>query len=225
MTLIGINVAIFVAVLLFTRDPGALSGSVTDAHLRFGLSREVLAQQIGWQSSEGIFITEPDGWYRLVTSGFMHFGLIHLAFNMYFLYALGRLLEPAMGRVQYLLLYMASLLGGSLGVIVIGGAGITAGASGAVFGLLAAATIGLWRRGVNPFTTGIGTTLILNLFITFAIPGISIGGHVGGMIAGSICGLVMLAPPHKSFPRWASYATPVAVGAFSVIASVMIVTS
>ena len=225
MTLIGINVAIFVAVLLFTRDPGALTGSVTDAHLRFGLSREVLAQQIAWQSSEGIFITEPDGWYRLVTSGFMHFGVMHLAFNMYFLYALGRLLEPAMGRVQYLLLYMASLLGGSLGVIVIGGAGVTAGASGAVFGLLAAATIGLWRRGVNPFTTGIGATLILNLFITFAIPGISVGGHVGGMVAGSICGLVMLAPSHKSFPKWASYATPVAVGAFSVIASVMIVTS
>ena len=184
MTLIGINVAIFVGVLLFTRDSGALTGSVTDAHLRLGLSRDVLAQQIAWQSAEGVFITEPYGWYRLVTSGFMHFGVLHLAFNMYFLYVLGRMLEPALGRVQYLLLYMAALLGGSLGVIVIGGVGITAGASGAVFGLLAAATIGLWRRGVNPFTTGIGTTLILNLFITFAIPGISIGGHVGGMIAG-----------------------------------------
>ncbi len=225
MTLIGINVAIFVAVLLTTRDPGALTGSVTDAHLRFGLSREVLAQQIAWQSSEGVFVTEPDGWYRLVTSGFMHFGVLHVAFNMYFLYALGRMLEPAMGRVQYLMLYFASLLGGSLGVILIGGAGITAGASGAVFGLLAAATVGLWRRGVNPFSTGIGATLILNLFITFAIPGISVGGHVGGLVAGSICGLVMLAPTYKSFPKWASYATPIAVGAFSVIASVLIVTS
>ena len=110
-------------------------------------------------------------------------------------------------------------------MIVIGGVGITAGASGAVFGLLAAATVGLWRRGINPFTTGIGATLIMNLVITFAIPGISIGGHVGGAIAGAICGLVMLAPAYKGFPRWATYATPIAVGAFSVIASVIIVNS
>lgn len=225
VTLIGINVAIFIGVLVLTRDPGALTGSVTDAHLQLGVSRDVLAQQIAWQSADGLFITEPYGWYRLVTSGFMHFGIIHLAFNMYFLYSLGRMLEPAMGRLQFLLLYMAALLGGSLGVILMGGAGITAGASGAVFGLLAAAAVGLWRRGVNPFSTGIGATLILNLFITFAIPGISIGGHVGGMVAGSICGLVMLAPPYRSFARWTSFVTPVAVGALSVIASVMIVMS
>lgn len=225
MILMGMNVVIFVAVLISTRDPGALSGSVTDAHLRFGLSTDVLTQQILWQSNEGVFVTEPDGWYRLVTSGFMHFGLLHIAFNMYFLYALGQMLEPALGRVKYLLLYFASLLGGSLGVLVIGGVGITAGASGAVFGLLGAATIGLWRRGINPFTTGIGATLILNLFITFAIPGISIGGHLGGVIAGTICGFVMLAPSHKGFPRWASYATPAVVALVSVIASVMVVNS
>jgi len=225
MTLIAMNAVIFIAVLVLTRDPGALTGSVTDAHLRFGLSRDVLAQQIFWQSADGVFITEPDEWYRLVTSGFMHFGLIHIAFNMYFLYALGQMLEPALGRVRFVLLYLASLLGGSLGVLLIGGLGITAGASGAVFGLLGAATIGLWRRGINPFTTGIGATLILNLFITFAIPGISIGGHLGGAIAGAICGLVMLAPNHKAFPAWASYATPLAVGVLSIVASVMVVNS
>lgn len=223
MTLIGINAVVFVAVLLFTRDPGALTGSVTDAHLRFGLSNDVLEGQIIWQSADGVYITEPDGWYRLVTSGFMHFGLLHIAFNMYFLYALGRMLEPALGRVLFLLLYFASLLGGSLGVLLIGGVGITAGASGAVFGLLGAATIGLWRRGINPFTTGIGATLILNLFITFAIPGISIGGHLGGAVAGTICGFVMLAPNYRGFPRWASYVTPAVVGLVSVVASVMIV--
>lgn len=225
MILIGMNAVVFIAVLISTRDPGALTGGVTDAHLRFGLSRDVLAQQILWQSDDGVFVTQPNGWYRLVTSGFMHFGLLHIAFNMYFLYALGQMLEPALGRSKYLLLYFASLLGGSLGVLLIGGVGITAGASGAVFGLLGAATIGLWRRGINPFTTGIGATLILNLFITFAIPGISIGGHLGGVIAGSICGFVMLAPSHKAFPRWASYATPAIVGLVSVVASVMVVNS
>jgi membrane associated rhomboid family serine protease len=222
-TLIAMNLAVFVAVLVTTRDPGALSGGVTDAHLRFGLSRDVLEQQILWQGADDLFVTQPDGWYRLVTSGFLHFGIIHIAFNMYFLYVLGRMIEPAIGRVQYLLLYTASLLGGSFGVVFLGGPGITAGASGAVFGLLGAATIGLWRRGINPFSTGLGATLILNLFITFAIPGISIGGHLGGIVAGSICALVMLAPSYRAFPPWASYATPLAVGGVSVVASIMIV--
>lgn len=224
MSLITLNLGVFVFILLSTRDPAALSGGITDMHLRLGLSKDILMQPIAWQSDDGgIFVTRPDGWYRLATSGFLHFGIIHIAFNMYFLYVLGPLLEPALGRVNYLLLYMASLLGGSLGVIVIDSGGLTAGASGAVFGLLAAATVGLWRRGVNPFTTGIGTTLILNLFITFAISGISIGGHIGGAVAGGICGWVMLAPAHRRGPSWLVWATPVAVGAAGVIAAIMTV--
>ena len=170
-----------------------------------------------------MFITEPDGWYRLVTSGFLHFGVIHLAVNMYFLYVLGPMLEPALGRVSFILLYMASLLGGSLGVVLFDSGGVTAGASGAVFGLLAAATVGLWRRGINPFSTGIGAALVLNLFITFAIPGISIGGHLGGAIAGAVCGAVMLAPAHQRGPAWATRATPIAVGLGSVVAVILIV--
>jgi membrane associated rhomboid family serine protease len=224
MTLIGINVAVFVLVLLVTREPSALAGGVTDMHLRLGLSKDVLVQPIAWQGDDNtIFITQPDGWYRLVTSGFLHFGVIHLAFNMYFLYVLGPLLEPGLGRVNYLLLYVASLLGGALGVVLIDSGGITAGASGAVFGLLAAATVGLWRRGINPMSTGIGTALVLNLFITFAISGISIGGHLGGAAAGALCGAVMLAPNHRAFPAWAVRATPIAVAVGSVVAVVMIV--
>jgi membrane associated rhomboid family serine protease len=224
MSLIAVNVAIFVMVVLVTRDLAALSGGVTDMHLRLGLSKDVLAQPIAWQSDDGgIYITEPNGWYRLITSGYLHFGVIHLAFNMYFLYVLGQMLEPALGRVNYLLLYFASLLGGSLGVVLLDSGGITAGASGAVFGLLAAATVGLWRRGVNPFTTGVGSVLILNLFITFAIPGISIGGHLGGAIAGAICGAVMLAPAYRRGPSWTTWAAPVAVGVGSIVAVVMIV--
>jgi membrane associated rhomboid family serine protease len=224
MSLIVANIAVFVLVLLISREPGALTGTATDMHLRLGLSRDVLAQPIIWQSDDGgVFITEPNGWYRLVTSGFLHFGIIHLGFNMYFLYMLGPMLEPGLGRIRFLLLYFASMLGGALGVVLIDSGGITAGASGAVFGLLAAATVGLWRRGVNPFSTGVGTALVLNLLITFAIPGISIGGHLGGAIAGAICGAVMLAPSYRSFPNWASYATPIAVGVGSIIATVLIV--
>jgi membrane associated rhomboid family serine protease len=226
MTLIGINVAVFVMVLLITREPAALTGGVTDMHLRLGLSKDVLVQPIAWQGDDGtIFVTQPDGWYRLVTSGFLHFGVIHLAFNMYFLYVLGPIIEPGLGRINYLLLYFAALLGGSLGVVLLDGGGISAGASGAVFGLLAAATVGLWRRGVNPMSTGIGTALVLNLFITFAIPGISVGGHLGGAVAGAICGAVMLAPAHRAGPAWMVRATPIAVSIASVVAVVLIANS
>ena len=226
MVLISLNIAVFVGVLLWTRDSNALSGSATEAHINFGLSKDVLAEPIRWRvSGGGIVITEPGDWYRLVTSGFMHYGVIHIALNMYFLYVLGPLLEPPLGRVRFLLLYAASLLGGSLGVLVLDSGGLTAGASGAVFGLLAAAAVGLWRRGVNPFSTSIGKVLLLNLFLTFFIGGISIGGHLGGAAAGAICATVMLAPGHQPAKAWATYATPIAVGLFSVIASVLIVTA
>ncbi len=138
----------------------------------------------------GDYRTEPGSWYRLVTSGFLHFGIIHIALNMYFLYVLGPLLEAPLGRVRFLLLYLASL---ARRVARRHPAptwlGIAAGASGAVFGLMAAASVGLWRRGVNPLTTDIGRVLLLNLVLTFAIRGISIGGHLGG------------AAPVRSAPR------------------------
>jgi membrane associated rhomboid family serine protease len=222
MILIGINAVVFLAILLFSADAGALTGAVTNAHLDLGLSREVLEQRIIWQGDDGsLFVTEPYGWYRLVTSGFLHFGLVHIGLNMFFLYVLGPMLEPALGRVRFLLLYLASLLGGSLGVVLFDSGGISAGASGAVFGLMAAAAVGQWRRGINPMSTGIGATLLLNLVITFAIPGISIGGHVGGAAAGALCGAIMLAPAYQGVPKWATYVTPIAVGLGSVVAVVV----
>jgi membrane associated rhomboid family serine protease len=162
-------------------------------------------------------------YYRLVSSGFLHYSLFHIGMNMLLLFQLGQLLEPALDRVKFVLLYLASLLGGSLGALIVQPNGLHGGASGAVFGLMAAAAIGLHRRGVNVFRTGIGTTLILNFVITFTIPGISIGGHVGGAIAGALCGYMMLAPRHVVMPKWVAFAVPVAVAVASVVASVVVV--
>jgi len=160
--------------------------------------------------------------YRLISSGFLHYSIIHIAMNMLRLFQLGQLLEPAIGRVQFSLLYFAALLGGSLGVLVLQPDNLAGGASGAVFGLMAAAAVGMHRRGVNVFRTGIGTVLVLNLVLTFTIPNISIGGHLGGALAGAICGFVILAPRHAALPKWASYATPIAIAVFSVVASLVI---
>ena len=168
------------------------------------------------------FLTRNGEYYRLITSGFLHYSIFHIGMNMLLLFQLGQLLEPAIGRVRFSLIYFASLLAGSFGAIILQPNGLTGGASGAVFGLMAAAAVGLHRRGVNVFQTGIGTILILNLVITFTIPGISVGGHLGGAIAGALCGFVVLAPPHAAMPKWASYVAPIAVILVAVVGSVAI---
>jgi membrane associated rhomboid family serine protease len=140
----------------------------------------------------GFAVDELDQWYRLITAGFLHYGLFHVGFNMLILFQLGQLLEPAFGRVRYGLLYLAALLGGSVGALLVSPEAFTAGASGAVFGLMGAAAVALQRRGINVLQTSIGSLLVVNLLITFAIPGISIGGHVGGLLAGALGGLLLV---------------------------------
>ena len=131
-------------------------------------------------------------WWRLVTSGFIHYGIIHLAFNMYVLYVVGGALERMIGRLQFAIIYFVSLLGGSFLVVLISASNAaTAGASGAVFGLFGAFAVQQLSRGVNPMQSGIGATILLNLVLTFAIPGISIGGHLGGLLAGGLCGAIL----------------------------------
>jgi membrane associated rhomboid family serine protease len=216
--LMGINFAVFIWIA--ATDSGTLGGNsgISSEQCDIALSKEVL--QFG-----GVCVdhyVQPHQWYRLITSGFLHFGVIHIAFNMFALYQLGQLLERRLGRVQFTLLYFAALLGGSLGVLILDDHALSGGASGAVFGLMAAAAIGLHHQGINVFSTSLGTVLLLNFFITFTINGISIGAHLGGAVAGLACGYIMLAPKWKQFPKWAAYATPAAVGVISVVASVII---
>ena len=222
--LIAMNVGAFVLLGLYYDLPGMLAGRITEAHVQFGLNEFFVSGHAGTfldPVTRQPDFTSGNEWYRLVTSGFLHFGLIHLGFNMLFLYQLGEELEPVLGRLRFSLLYVASLLGGSAGALLVSQGGITAGASGAVFGLMGAYAIGVWRHGVNPFTTAIGTLLLINLFLSFAISNISIGGHIGGAIAGALCGAVMLAPRYRAVPPWATIATPLIVGVASVAVAVV----
>jgi membrane associated rhomboid family serine protease len=132
-------------------------------------------------------------WYRVFTSGFLHdtSNPLHLGFNMFLLFRLGTLLEPSISRLSYATLYFTALLGGSFLVLAISPNDATLGASGAVFGLMGAAFIGLRAKGVDPFSTGIGPLIVLNLVFTFAIPNISIGGHVGGLLVGGACSYLL----------------------------------
>lgn len=167
----------------------------------------------------GPFVADGD-WYRLVTSGFVHFGLIHLGFNMFALYRFGEMMEPALGRVRMVALYLASLLAGSLGALLLSPLAFTAGASGAVFGILGASAVGMRQRGIDVWRSGIGPVIALNLFITFAIPGISIGGHLGGLAGGAAVGSVMLMTPPKRENIVVGVAWAAAVSVVCVVASV-----
>lgn len=184
-------------------------GRLTQEQIDLGLNEQLIAFN--------------DEWYRLVTSSFLHFGLIHLAFNMILLFQLGHLLEPALGRIRFLLLYIASMLGGAAGALLLQPGGLHGGASGAVFGLFGAAAVMLFQRGINPLTTGIGATLMLNIFLTFSISGISIGGHLGGLVAGAAAGALMSTPPHKRQSGWISYAAPIGVSIVAVVVCVLVV--
>jgi membrane associated rhomboid family serine protease len=211
-TIIALNVAVFLW-LVFQNTSAFLSTNVRPGDPEYDLG---LAEP---------YLSRNGEWYRLVTSGFLHFGIIHLAFNMLLLYQLGNLLEPAIGRVRFGLLYFAALLAGSAGALIVSPNSLTGGASGAVFGLMAAAFVGLRNRGINPFSTGIGTVLVINLLLTFTFPNISIGGHLGGIVGGVVAGWVIMHPHHRPVPKWASYATPIAVMVVSVVISVVIAKS
>lgn len=138
----------------------------------------------------GFWVAHGD-WWRPVTAGFVHAGLIHIGFNMFLLYQLGLLLESAIGRVAYLALYFCALLGGSFLVLILDPDAFTVGASGAVFGLMGAAFVALRSRGINPFETSIGPLIVINLVYTFIGGNISVGGHIGGLITGAIGGWLL----------------------------------
>lgn len=133
-------------------------------------------------------------WYRLATSAFMHYGILHLLFNMWALYVVGPPLEQWLGRARYVALYAMSALGGSVVVYLFSPLNAaTAGASGAVFGLFGATFV--VARRMNLDVRWVVTLIVINLVMTFTIPGISWQGHLGGLVTGAlIAGAYVYAP-------------------------------
>jgi len=141
----------------------------------------------------GIAVADGE-WYRLLTSGFLHVSFIHIGFNMFALFVLGRLLEPAIGTPRFVALYFASLFAGSFGALALSDPiTTTVGASGAVFGLFGAAFVIARGRGFNALASELGFLLLINLAFTFAVSNISVGGHLGGLAGGLICAMLIVA--------------------------------
>ena len=122
-------------------------------------------------------------WWRMVTSMFLHGSIIHLGFNMYALWIFGPAIERRYGPARYLALYLAAGLWGSAGALILSPNGYTVGASGAIFGLMGA-FVAIATGAGRPRPRRRRRADRINLVFTFAIPGISIGGHLGGLAGG-----------------------------------------
>lgn len=193
--LIAINIVVFL-----TEGQGAFTLGLTSGA---GLSGSVVRKGalLGSSSFPGLSgegVAHGQIW-RLVTGGFLHENLLHIGFNMWVLYVLGMMLEPALGRVRFGVIYGVALLTGSLGALLVSPHELTLGASGAVFGLMGAAAAELRARRIPLMQTPVGGLILINLIISFSISGISWGGHVGGLIGGALAAQAFLiAPPRRA---------------------------
>src|SRR4051812_26207192 len=206
--LIGLNVAVALG--------GFLSGANTTGG---GLGSSTLIDD-GSLSRATIANGE---YYRLITAGFLHAGLFHLAFNMFSLWILGGLLEPAVGRLRFGLIYFVSLLAGSFGALLLEPHAPTVGASGAIFGLMGAAIVVMRNSGISVMQSGLGFWLGLNLLFTFTAANISIGGHIGGLIGGAVAALCLYDLRDRlHVPAAVATGLTVVLGALAVVGAVAV---
>lgn len=125
--------------------------------------------------------------YRLITSMFLHAGIIHLAFNMYALYVLGPQLESFFGKFKYILIYFISGIIGGLVSMIFQGSAVSVGASGAIFGLIGAFIFFGYHYRVyfgSVIKSQIIPLLVANLLLGYMVSGINMSAHVGGLIGG-----------------------------------------
>jgi len=159
-------------------------------------------------------------WWRLITAAFLHYGPIHLGLNMLALWWFGGVVEQALGRWRFLLLYLVSGLAGSAGALLANPDAITVGASGAIFGMLGALLI-LEYQATGSFTGQAMTLIVINLAFSFVVSNISWGGHLGGLIGG-IFGMLAFSRFGRGHPAYGRLgvigtASLVAIGVASVL--------
>lgn len=156
----------------------------------------------GWQGYLGLwpgyspelaaqYIDVGNEWYRWVTSGFVQFSWMHLLFNMLALWQLGQVLEPALGRARFLVLYFGSLLGSSAGVMLLADSGVHGGASGAIFGLIAAYGVILKRMNLPITQVVVIAAIFIGAPLLGFMSGVSWEGHLGGAVVGLIIMVLM----------------------------------
>lgn len=196
--LVAINVAVWVAILV----TGGAGSRLVDL---LGLRPNGLCElgRGGYDVSEAICTAQGGQWlpgfadgayWQVVTSGFTHVTIFHIGFNMLALWVIGPQLELALGRTRFVALYVLSMLAGSTVVLWAGGEyQLTLGASGAIYGLFAALIV--VARKVGGDMRALWGLIIVNVFITFAVPNISWQGHLGGFLGGGIVAAILVYAP------------------------------
>lgn len=183
-TLIAINVLVFGAVMLQAGGTG---------------TRDLLSSTI---YTNGVLVNGggfDNQYWRLLTSGFLHQSVPHLALNMFSLYIIGADLERVLGRGRYLAIYLVGLLGGSAAIMALQQEPtLTAGASGAIYGLMGALFVILVRLKA-PLTTVI-VIIVVNILFSVTVPNISILGHLGGLVFGAASAAVVVWLPTAVLP-------------------------
>jgi membrane associated rhomboid family serine protease len=142
-------------------------------------------------------VHDQHDYYQLITSAFLHVSLLHIGSNMLALIVIGPALERLLGWWRFATVYLLGALGGSALVYAFGSV-YTAevGASGAIFGLFAAALVLVRRLGLDAqWLIGV---IVLNFVFTFSVHNISKLGHVGGFLAGGLAALAIHGPPRRS---------------------------
>lgn len=184
-------IALCVAIAIVTLAQGAgMSGANSGIAVDLGLY--------------GPFVADGQ-WYRIITSAFVHAGVIHLLFNMIVLWWLGGALERYAGTLRFGAIYLSSIVWGAAGALLLAPDALTVGASGGIYGLMAALLVLERQQGIALLGSSVGIFLLLNLAITFVIPGISIGGHLGGLVGGFLAALALSAfgRGHMAYGRMA----------------------
>ncbi|MDI1464254.1 rhomboid family intramembrane serine protease [Catellatospora sp. KI3] len=200
--LIGLNVGVFV-ILAALYGMGTLTRGSTPVH-EWGaaLGLTVTKAQGGYyegalpQFGEVLTGIHDGGYYRLLTAMFLHYGVIHLALNMWALWVLGRSLEAALGPVRFGALYLICGFGGNVACALLSPYAFSAGASTAIYGLFAAYFFVLRRLGRDAMS--VLPIIAINVVLSFSIPGISWQGHLGGLVTGAVCGLGLAYAPREN---------------------------
>jgi membrane associated rhomboid family serine protease len=161
-------------------------------------------------------------YWRLLTSGFLHESIIHIGFNMLSLFFVGRSLEPAIGRLYFAVIYFTALLAGSFGALLFTPGLPTLGASGAIFGVFGALIMVARARRIPLWQSGLLPILLFNFVFTLTVAGVSIGGHVGGVLAGFATGWLVTEYGEKRDRRTIVLAGCLLIAVASVVGGILV---
>ncbi len=202
--LIAINIAVYLT------EQGQLSVTGT------GIHGTVILEGVLFRAA----IAEGHQYWRLVSSAFLHENLLHIGFNMYLLYVLGMMLEPAIGSARFAAIYAVALLAGSFGALLATDSA-TLGASGAIFGLMGAAAVELRARGFSVMQSGIGGLIIINLIFSFTFANISVGAHVGGLAGGALAAYAIRTADRRGV-QWLGFLACLLLALIAIAASIAV---